>query len=351
MLKPELLIFNLDGGVIDVNQSITSAIRRTVQTYFSRFLEIHGSGSLVSEEAVQQFRLAGLQEPEQLSAALIGYLLSLLPHSFHRPSHDSRHINQAMGFVKKTSQPVKHLSISYLRKKADFAKMAARLEKAGGGVQALEKVMPAAWFHPLLMNQGEIDKGNLVGRLYWEIYLGMKKFSRLKRMPPRFWRAPGLIDTEKLLLDFETLQKLRAKYRKRMAVVTMRKRESALLVMKHFTIDRIFDVMITAEDILAEETRWRRFGETKSVTLPDPFMLLEAAAHLDYDGREPALFVGSTIVDMQAGQAADMKADKRSFSTWALLPSHLEAMKEQFASAGAQQVFNNPHDLATVLLR
>lgn len=349
MHKPELLIFNLDGAVIDVNQSITSAIRRTVQTYFSRFLEIRGSGALVSEEAVQQFRLAGLQEPEQLSAALIGYLLSLLPHSFHRSSYDSRHINQAIGFVKKTSQPVKHLSISYLSDKADFAKMATRLKKAGGGVQALEKVMPAAWFHPLLMNQGEIDKGNLVGRLYWEIYLGSKKFSRLKRMPPRFWRAPGLIETETLLLDFETLLKLRAKYRKRMAVVTMRKRENALLVMKQFAIDQLFDALITAEHILAEETRLRRFGETKSVSLPSPFMLLEAAAHLDYDGKKPALFVGSTIVDMQAGQAADMKVDERSFSTWALLPSHLEAIKEQFATAGAQQVFNNSHDLATVL--
>lgn len=350
MHKPELLIFNLDGAVIDVNQSITSAIRRTVQTYFSRFLEIHGSGSLVSEEAVQQFRMAGLQEPELLSAALIGYLLSLLPHSFHRPSHESRHINQAMNFVKKTSQPVKHLSISYLRKKADFAKMAARLEKAGGGVQALEKVMPTAWFHPLLMKEGDIETGNLVGRLYREIYLGSKKFSRLERMPPRFWRAPGLIETETLLLEFGTLQKLRAKYRKRMAVVTMRKRENALLVMKDFAIDRLFDVMITSEDILAEETRLRRFGEPKSVSFPDPFMLLEAAAHLDYDGRKPALFVASTMVDMQAGEAAKMKADKRSFSTWALLPSQLDAIKEQFTGAGAQQVFNNSHDLATALL-
>lgn len=311
-----LLIFNLDGTIIDTNNSISSAIRRTVQNYFSHFLGIHGSGSLVSQETVHLFWQAGVDDPQELSAGLIGYLLDLLPEKFYA-ARPPRNIFEAAAFLKKTSQPIQHISTTYLQKKADFPKLVDAIEKAGGGRKGFQKVMRRYLKHPLLMNTGDIDKSNLVGRLYIEFYLGYKNCYRVERVRPRFYRKAGLIENETLLINHQFLQQIKQVYRRRMAVITTRKLANARFIMQQYQLDHFFDAIITHEDIVAEQSRRRRLGQATPITEPLSFMLLEAIERLDYDGTQPALYIGSQASDIQAAQHAATES-KRQISSWQL---------------------------------
>jgi len=315
-MTPHLLIFNLDGTIIDTNNSISSAIRRTVQNYFSHFLGIHGSGSLVSQETVHLFWQAGVDDPQELSAGLIGYLLNLLPEKFHS-ARPARNIFEAAAFLKKTSQPIQHISTTYLQKKADFAKLVEAIQKAGGGSKGFQKVMGRYLKHPLLMNTGDIDKSNLVGRLYIEFYLGYKNCYRVERVRPRFYRKAGLIENETLLINHQLLQQMRRVYPRRMAVITSRKLANAQFIMQQYQVEHFFDAIITHEDIVAEKARRRRLGQTISIAQPLSFMLLEAIERLDYDGTQPALYIGSQPSDMQTAQHATTNS-KHEVSSWLL---------------------------------
>lgn len=350
MSTAELLIFNLDGTIVDVSQSVPSAIRRTVQNYFSHFLGIHGSGSLVKNNDVQLFWGAGLNDPQELSAALIAYLLSLLPETFYA-SRPPSNINEAVGFLKKTSQSVRHISSEYLQKQANLPDIAARIQAAGGGTLGLKKVMKGHLKHPLLMDQGPIDKSNLVGRLFLEIYLGKKNLYRVERLRPRFHRQAGLIESETLLIDQKMLQTLRHKYRARMALVTTRRQANLELITKGHQIDHLFDAIITRENMVSEAARLRRLGKSAHVAMPHPFMLLDAAEYLDYQGTQTALYIGNTPNGMRAAQAADAES-KRTFLAWGLVPSGAKqaALKQELIIAGAQQLFDDPTTLMTQLL-
>ncbi len=84
-MQPDLLIFHLNGTVIDTSGSVDSVVRRTVQLYLTSFLGIHGSGAVVGEDDLQRFRAAGrLDDPYPLTLALLRYVLSVLPEPLDR---------------------------------------------------------------------------------------------------------------------------------------------------------------------------------------------------------------------------------------------------------------------------
>ena len=346
MNRSHLLIFNLDGTIIDTNNSISSAIRRTVQNYFSHFLGIHGSGSLVSQETVHLFWQAGVDDPQQLSAGLIGYLLALLPEKFHA-ARPSRNVYEASAFLKKTSQPIQHISTTYLQKKADFASLAQAIQEAGGGQKGFQQVMTRYLNHPLLLNKGDIDQNNLVGRLFIEFYLGYKNCYRVERVRPRFYRKAGLIESETLLINHQSLQQIRRAYRRRMAIVTTRKLTNAQLIMQQFQIEHFFDVIITHEDVVAEESRRRRLKQTTPFTEPLSFMLLEAIERLDYQGSQPALYIGSQVSDMEAAQQVATHSS-RNLSAWQLQTN--AKITPSTVGPSAEQHFSDTQALTKAIL-
>ncbi len=346
-MTSHLLIFNLDGSVIDTNNSISSAIRRTVQNYFSHFLGIHGSGSLVSEETVRLFWQAGVDDPQELSAGLIGYLLNLLPEKFHS-SRPPRNIFEAAAFLKKTSQSIQHISTTYLQKKANFSQLIAATRKAGGGRKGFQKVIGRYLKHPLLLSTGDIDKSNLVGRLYIEFYLGYKNCYRVERVRPRFYRKAGLIENESLLINNQSLQQIRRAYKHRMAIITNRKLANAKFIMQQYQLEHFFDAVITNEDIIAEQARRRRLKQDTTIALPLSFMLLEAIEHLDYQGTQPVLYVGNQPHDVLVARKAASKS-KRDISNWQLRVNSDTSSTDE-SDQEAEHYFNDAEALTKALV-
>jgi HAD superfamily phosphatase len=347
-VTPDLLIWNLDGPIVDTRESYPSAIRRTVQTYFSLFLNIQGAGSLVQLADVQAFRLAGgFHDSVDLSAALIRYLLSLLPGQF--PSNRApRGIEEAISFLRKASASLQKLPADFLAERADFQATAEAVRQAGGGRQGLARVVRGGWSHPLLMDEGE---GDLVRQLFQEIYLGRKHFARLERAQPRFHKGPGQVENETLLSDIGTFERLHGRYRGRMALVTNRSLAEAQLVLRQHNIEKLFDTVVAHEEIVSEEARLRRLGQAEALEPPHPFTVLEAAARLDPDGARSAVVIGDTPDEMVAATRAAATGG-RPVAGWGLVTSSLErdALQVRLAEAGAVAVFDSVADLVNRLL-
>lgn len=345
-MEAELLILALDGAIVDVSQSVPSAVRRTVQEYFSRYLGVRGSGSLVSEADAEAFRQAGLTDPALRSAALIAYLLSLMPSSFPR-SREPNDIRQATHFLERAAQKGEVVSAETLQQRADFAGMAAQIRAAGGGGAGVARAMPKAWNHPLLFHQGGPEKSNVVARLYREIYLGRKNFARLEGDQQKLYRGPGQMEAESLAVSRERLERLRGALRGRIGAITERTAAETTLLLQSLALDTLLDALVVREDRLSEEARLQRRGEGSSAAPPHPFMLLEAADRLDYGGTRPALYLGTTPDEMAAAQAASA-VGPRPFTAWAIVPPG--RARDAFIAAGAARLFEVADDAFAALL-
>ncbi len=245
---------------------------------------------------------------------------------------------------------MERLSLADVRAKTDFAGAAARIRAAGGGLEGVTALV-GEWEHPLLMDQGEVGEANLVRHLFQEIYLGRQDFGRLEKMHPRFYRGPGLRENERLLLGRAVMEHLRGRYRRRMGAVTEWTHTLASLSLHSLKLDTLFDVLVTAEDLTAEEARHERRGTPQALGKPHPFMLLEAAAHLDPGGNRPALYLGNTPDDMRAARAA-AEAGERPFVAWAMMTptTDREWLKAQLVEAGAERIIEQPVELEAALL-
>jgi phosphoglycolate phosphatase-like HAD superfamily hydrolase len=302
-VEPELLIWEMDGPVIDTSESYLSTIRRTIQTYFSVFLNLQGVGSLVRAEDIQAWKLAGgFHDPIELSAAITRYLLSLLPGELPR-NRPARGVAEAISFLRRSTREIQHLPNSYFEERADLQGTAEAVRKSGGGRRAVARVVKGGWSHPLLMDEGE---ANLVRTVFLEIYLGRKHYSRLHHQPHRFHRGPGQIENETLLVDVGTFERLHGRYRDHMALVTSRTLDMALLTTREQRIDKLFDTVVAQEDIVSEEARQRRMGQAGSLQPPHPFVILEAAARLDPGGERSALYITDTPEGIEMATRAAM---------------------------------------------
>jgi phosphoglycolate phosphatase-like HAD superfamily hydrolase len=347
------LIFRLEGAVVDTTHSVDAAVRRTVQNYFSHFLDIHGSGHLVSEQDVQAFRMAGgLDNPWDLSAALIRYLVSLIQEPLRRGADIPENPGQALSFLKARSQPVRHLSLDYFQERANFQEAAARIREAGGGIRGVARMVQGGWRHPLLMADGAVGEGNLVAQLYQEIFLGRDYFVRLEGGRARFYRGPGMIEHETLLLQRAMIESLRSSYRGRLGLVTDRSRVAAELTLRRLDVEKLFDVLITREDITGEEARQQRLGDQVRLSSPHPYSIIEAANFLDPGGASVAAHVSSSGDDLRAARSAAVE-NARYWFAYAVVPPGPAGVRdgwvEHLHQSGAHEVWETPADMVAYL--
>jgi HAD superfamily hydrolase (TIGR01548 family) len=341
-MPPELVIFDLDGTLVDVRDSYREAVRRTVQAYFGQVLGLRGNTALVSHRDIQAFKLAGgLNNDWDLSAALIRYLLSLLD-TVPQVSHNVSSIHEAARTLRRAGSQLT-LTLAELDKRSDFEAMARELNQAGGGLAGLASLL-GSLEHPLLFYSGDLTNHNVVQRLFQEFYLGRRYFSSLHRTPPYFYRGPGLIEQETLLVSRALLQALDQATDHKLGVATGRPEAEARLALDIFQIGGYFRSVVAHEDVVAEESRMARLGEPTTLSKPHPYVVLEAAERLDPGGQRPAVYIGDTPDDMTAARLANRQ---RPFTGWGALwaTSDPEVVRVALQEAGAERILDHPEEL------
>ena len=344
-LPLDIIVFDMDGVLIDVSESYRKTIARTVQIYLETCLGFKkGSAPLITEEHIASFKMAGgFNNDWDLTSGLLLFLLSIsgFPPSSRRKSFVS--IEEVLQYLRSRSCGFRSpLTVQTLRN--HFPRFVSKVKACGGGLKAvqrtLRKTRNASW-DGWIYNSGEIDTANVVKRIFQEIYLG-RTFVRHYSLPRLFYRGQGDYLQERLLIPRRILSALHK--RVKMGIASGRPRAEAELALKRFHIDRYFDRIVTLDECAAEEARlFRITGKKAKRTKPHPYPLLRVIREIGLSHPRSA-YVGDVVDDIQAARNAGRK-DPVVPIGFVFRQTKEKSLAESLRKAGAHFVIRQPNDL------
>ncbi len=330
MTAKNLIIFDMDGVIMDVSGSYRDVVRQTTKLFFQPAQAWEKLPVPIFElsdlAAVKQS--GGLNNDWDLTCAVINLLYSLTARPAISESQDpwtrwqktlSRcDVTPMVEFLASTDQPLATLLQQKGKLQDDFI----------SGLCA-----------------GDVGSGNIIKQIFQEIYLGYELFKSTYNLKPNFYNSNGYILKEKVLIDRSVLDNLSRN--NVLAVATGRPRAEADYPLKHFDLKKYFKLIYTLDDCLQEEKRiLAEKGENVSLSKPHPFML-DAIA----DGLKDKFFgyyyVGDMPDDMLA--AANSRFGFKSIGILVSAPNKL-ALKNELERAGADYMVENFDALKEIIL-
>jgi HAD superfamily hydrolase (TIGR01548 family) len=337
----DILIFDMDGVLIDVSRSYRETIQRTVQVYLETCLGFkNGKGELVAKQDISLFKSAGgFNNDWDLTAGLLLYLLSVsgFPPSPRKQEFSS--VGEVVSHLKARSSNL-NKNIPQLTQKKNLLPFIRKVKLAGGGLKGVRKALKGSW-EGWVYGDGDLNQENVVKRIFQEAYLG-KKFTSFYHFPPLFHKKQGLYLREKLIIPKGILSSLRKRYR--LGIASGRPRFEAELALKRFRLSPYFDSMVTLDECQEEETRiFRTTGRRVKYTKPHPYSLLRVVQEINIPYPQCG-YVGDAVDDILAARAA-----KKNLDILAIGFPHGgkkdESVKDSLLKAGADLIVENPRGL------
>ncbi len=267
MKQKALVVFDMDGVLVDVSGSYRETVRRTARLFFkgARGWESLPEPIFPLSDLARVKQRGGLNNDWDLTAAVLSMLCFLVedlsPFSAPDPWPEYRlRISRAnvlalARFLKNTPFPLSRL---------------------------LEK--PTGTLHDFVMacTHRDVGSGNIIKQIFQEIYLGPRLFQKTYGLSPLVYHGEGRIDRERLLIDPKILEQLFRRHI--LAIATGRPKSEADYPLHRFGVRRFFSAVYTLDDCLEAEKRRLDTGEENvSLSKPHPFMLeaLETAVGKD----------------------------------------------------------------------
>ena len=329
MKKKNLIVFDMDGVLIDVSNSYRDTVRQTAGLFFkgARSSEhlpepLFPLGDLA---AVKQS--GGLNNDWDLACLVISLLFNLIekppvveskdPWTRYQETIGRCNVDSLAGFLASTPTPLSTL-----------------LHRAG-------KIK-----NPFIygLYTGDVGSGNIIKQIFQEVYLGGDLFKATYSLNPKFYHDRGFIHREKLLIDRGKLEALARN--NILAIATGRPRAEAQYPLSHFDLAKYFTNVLALEDCLEEEKRRSpEKGKRVSLSKPDPFMLDAIAA-----GQKNLVSGYFYIGDMPD----DMIAAKRSAAGYKGVgmikaAADKKGLKKQLLRAGAEFIIEDLEQLKSLL--
>ncbi|MDX1708343.1 MAG: HAD hydrolase-like protein [Desulfobacterales bacterium] len=329
MKNKKLIVFDMDGVLVDVSKSYRETVRQTAKLFFKiapSFEELPNPlFSLADLAAVKQS--GGLNNDWDLSCLVINLLFNQIEKPPVYRSKDP------------WAQYQETISKCDMRALADFLRstpepLTTLLQKAGNTKNA--------FIYGLYT--GDVGSGNIIKQIFQEVYLGKDLFKASYNQRPKFYQRDGLIHHEQLLIDKDMLGRLAAKHI--LAIATGRPRAEADYPLDHFGIRKYFTRIMALEDCLEQENRiLEAEGRKVSLSKPHPYML-DAIAEKIKDPVTEYIYVGDMPDDMVADKraAAGFKGIGNLFST----PDRAR-LKADLLQAGADSVIKDFEQLKSFM--
>lgn len=321
MQHSKLIVFDMDGVLIDVSGSYRETVRQTAKLFFQQ----SPSSEKLPEPLFPLADLAavkqggGLNNDWDLSCLIINLLFNQIekppvyeskdPWAQYQETISQCDMSALSDFLTSTPTPLSDL-----------------LGKVGKTKNA--------FIYGLYT--GDVGSGNIIKQIFQEVYLGKDLFEATYDRAPQFYHDAGLIHCEQLLIDKSLLEKLAEKHV--LAIATGRPRAEAEYPLAHFELGKYFTKIMALEDCLEQEKRvLKTEGKKVSLSKPDPFMLDAIAADLqnpiaDY------YYVGDMPDDMVAAKNSAAEYEGIGMVLSAPDRAHL---KVDLLKAGADIVLEN----------
>jgi len=334
----DILIFDMDGVLVDVSNSYRETIAQTIRIYFDECFGIKLKP--ITKADISLFKSAGgFNNDWNLTSGFLLYLLSLsgIPSSPKKKKFSN--IHDTVSYLKDKFSKCKPDIVRLPHKKDlyDFLKM---VKSFGGGLNGIQRALEDSW-DGWVYRMGDLDKENLVKRIFQEVYLG-RQFISYYHLEPLFYKGKGLYLNERLLIPRRILSLLRK--RLRMGIASGRPRFEAEVALKRFGLLSYFDSMVTLDECLEEEGRiFRSAGKRVKRSKPHPYSILRAIQEIGLPNPRCG-YIGDVVDDMVAANAA--KKEFRLLAIGFLSDrSKLKAFKESLFRAGADLILRSPDEL------
>jgi HAD superfamily hydrolase (TIGR01548 family) len=287
MTLQKLIVFDMDGVLIDVSGSYRETARKTARLFFdgARGFEKMPDPLFPLTDLAELKQTGGLNNDWDLTALTLHLLLALVKTPTGRLSADKPpgaeetirrcDVSDLADFLNTSSRPLMDLLDRYGRRHDPFVTSCY---------------------------QGDVNTGNRIKRIFQEIYLGPSLFTALHGGQARCYRGEGLIHRENLLMDPTLLADLSRDHI--LAIATGRPRAEADFPLDRFDLRKYFELVITLDDCTLEEERiFTERGERISLKKPDPYML-DRIPCLIGKGFSECYYLGDMPDDMQAARSS-----------------------------------------------
>jgi HAD superfamily hydrolase (TIGR01548 family) len=317
----KLIVFDMDGVLIDVSGSYRETSRKTARLFFDG---ARGFGKLPDPlfplaDLAELKQTGGLNNDWDLTALTLHLLFALVKTPAGQLS-----VDHSPG----PEETIHRCDVSDL---ADFLNASPRplmdlLDRHG---RRHDPFVTSCY-------QGDVDTGNRIKRIFQEIYLGRSLFTALYSQEPRCYRGEGLIHRESLLMDPTLLADLSRDHT--LAIATGRPRAEADFPLDRFDLRKYFQLVITLDDCTREEERiFTERGEQISLKKPDPYMLDRIPCLIGKEFSE-CYYLGDMPDDMQAARSS--KTGYRGVGV-VLSAANRENLRKALLQAGAEQIIDD----------
>lgn len=295
----DVVLFDIDNVLIDTRHSYLAAIQKTVELYLNR------TGA-VSLRDIDQFKLlGGFNDDWDCSYGIIAFLETAIQ-----------------------GKPIRFGD--HRRQRLMIAELGKLFPERPLGMEGLLKHLR------ILYEWVELPSFKKIARIFQEVYLGKVLF----KGKLLYGKGPGLIENEKLIFPKTLLQRIRKKGI-RLGIVTGRNRFEARYALRRFGILKLFDVLVTIDDVREEEKKTR-----KTLRKPHPWPLLEAARrfHKVKGHALRFLYVGDLPDDALAAERAKKQIRIKS-AVFPKLARDVKTTLQELNRIKPDFLLQKPHDL------
>lgn len=311
------LIFDFDGVLAQTSQSYRQTIRKVVDYYFLELLGLKGEkGKLTTLQDIQKFKNTGLYNNDwKLSYALISYYINLILwkleqenviQNFNEQFSDIRFtdVEIFINNLKKVGAffsrfGISGTDLSILKDDntlgLDLFLAQASVEKSKSIERSLVVVNPEVVDDKERLVRTlipyDLEKPDLLKRLFEETYLGKKLYKQVYDQPPFFNFDASLIDIEDFIPTKATLELLRKEFGT-FGIYSGRPRLQGMYILEKYGYTGYFNEKesIFLGDLLNSDDEMEKLGK------PDPTLFIELIEKTIQDGARVA-YVGDGIAD------------------------------------------------------
>jgi HAD superfamily phosphatase len=337
----DILIFDMDGVLIDVSRSYRETIQRTVQIYLETCLGLKkGEAEPVTKEDISLFKsTGGFNNDWDLTSGLLLYLLSISGFPPCPRKKKSFSVGEVVSHLQARSSNLDK-NITQLIQDKNLLSFIRKVKLVGGGLKGVRKALKGSW-EGWIYGDGDLDQENVVKRIFQEVYLG-KNFTSFYHVPALFHKKQGLYLREQLIVPKGILSSLRKRFR--LGIASGRPRFEAELALKRFGLFPYFDCVVTLDECLEEEDRiLQSTGKRVNLLKPHPYSLLKVVKEIDTPYPRCG-YVGDVVDDMLAARAAKKGLDIIAIGFLAGR-SKGQTTKDTLLKAGADLVIESPREL------
>jgi HAD superfamily hydrolase (TIGR01548 family) len=288
MGKKRLIVFDMDGVIVDVSRSYRETVRKAARLFFSGAHSYHTLPDplFTLEDLSKVKQSGGLNNDWDLTCRVIELLCSRVKHSDVKTGSD-------------ISDPwIRYRSVL---SGCDVGELASFLSNRNHALTRLLEESRSVE-NPFVRSfyAADVGSGNIIKQIFQEIYLGRVLFKTTYGIGPEMHSGKGLIENETLLLHGEIFKRLATE--NILAIATGRPGNEAGHPLNLFGIKKYFTRIYTHDDcVRAEEKIFHEKGCRISLGKPDPYML-DAVAEDMGESVDRYCYIGDMPDDMLAAK-------------------------------------------------